>query len=228
VTELDSKALLLLMQLSSPALPVGGFSYSEGIESAVDAGLVVDESSASAWLCDQLNLSLSRGDLSVLAQALPAWRAFDKPRLQELNQWILSTRETSETRLQTEQMGKSLVEWIKNQEVVDKERLDFLITLPPTWPLSFALVLTPFAIETKACLLAYAFSWAENIVQACIKTVPLGQKSGQRILAILRLKIPYAVEYALGLSDNDRQTFTPGLAILCAAHETQYSRLFRS
>ncbi len=228
MTELDSQALLLLMQLSSPALPVGGFSYSEGIESAVDAGWIVDESSANAWICDQLNLSLSRGDLSLLAQAIPAWKDFDKPRLKNLNQWILSTRETSETRLQTEQMGRSLVEWIKNQDVVDKERIDFLVALPPTWPLSFALALAPFAIETKACLLAYAFSWAENIVQACIKTVPLGQKSGQRILATLRQQIPNAVEYALALSDNERQTFTPGLAILCATHETQYSRLFRS
>jgi urease accessory protein len=125
-------------------------------------------------------------------------------------------------------MGRSLVEWIKNQEVVDQDRLDFLLTLSPTWPISFALALAPLQIEPKECLLAYVFSWAENIVQACIKTVPLGQKSGQRILATLRQKIPEAVEYALTLSDNERQTFTPGLAILCANHETQYSRLFRS
>jgi urease accessory protein len=216
------------MQLSSPALPVGGFSYSEGIESAADAGWVRDETSANLWICDQLNLSLSRGDLSILAQALSAWREFDKARLVRLNNWILWTRESSETRLQVEQMGRSLAEWIKNQEVVDQERLDFLITLPPTWPLSFSLALAPFEVEAKDCLLAYAFSWAENIVQACIKTVPLGQKSGQRILASLREKIPQAVDNALALGDNERQTFTPGLAILCANHETQYSRLFRS
>jgi len=228
MTPLNSSGLLLLMQLSSPALPVGGFSYSEGIESAVDAGWIVDESSASEWICDQLKLSLSRGDLSVLAQAVPAWKTFDKKRLMELNDWVLSTRESSETRLQTEQMGRSLVEWIKNQELVEHDKLDFLIALSPTWPLSFALVIAPLDIGVKDCLLAYAFSWAENIVQASIKTVPLGQKSGQRILATLRQKIPEAVEYALALSDNDRQSFTPGLAILCANHETQYSRLFRS
>ncbi len=216
------------MQLSSPALPVGGFSYSEGIESAVDAGWIFNEQSANSWICDQLDLSLSRGDLYVVAQAVNAWRLFDKARISELNQWVLSTRESSETRLQTQQMGRSLVEWIKNQEVIDQDRLDFLASLPPTWPLSFALALAPFDIEAQVCLLAYAFSWAENMVQACIKTVPLGQKSGQRILATLRQKIPTAVEYALTLSDNDRQAFTPGLAILCANHETQYSRLFRS
>ena len=216
------------MQISSPALPVGGFSYSEGIESAVEAGWIEDETTANHWICDQLQLSLSRGDLSVLGQSVAAWRNFDKLRITELNNWILCTRESSETRLQTEQMGRSLVEWIKNQEVVDQDRLDFLLTLSPTWTISFALALAPLQIEPKECLLAYAFSWAENIVQACIKTVPLGQKSGQRILATLRQKIPEAVEYALTLSDNERQTFTPGLAILCANHETQYSRLFRS
>jgi len=216
------------MQLSSPALPVGGFSYSEGIESAVDAGWIVDEMSANTWVCDQLDLSLARGDLSIIAQAVQAWRIFDKDRLRDLNNWVLRTRESSETRLQTEQMGRSLLDWIKNQDVVDQERIDFLISQSPTWPLSFSLAVAPFEVDPEVCLLTYAFSWAENIVQACIKTVPLGQKSGQRILASLRRKIPQAVESALALSDEDRQTFTPGLAILCANHETQYSRLFRS
>ena len=228
VTKLSPNALLLLMQLSSPALPVGGFSYSEGIESAVDLGLITNEESAALWICDQLELSLARSDLSVLAQAIPAWQKFDIPRLKELNDWIIQTRESSETRLQTEQMGRSLSEWIKNQEVVDTQKLDALISLPPTWPLSFALAVSGLGAQLTDCLLAYAFSWSENMVQACIKSVPLGQKSGQRILAILRQKIPIAVQLALTLSDNDRQTFTPGLAILGSLHETQYSRLFRS
>ncbi len=228
MNSLDPAALLLLMQLSSPALPVGGFSYSEGIESAVDAGWISDEQTASAWICDQLELSLARSDLSVLGEAVKAWRIFDTPRLKSLNDWIIQTRESSEARLQTEQMGRSLVEWIKNQDVVDQLRLDALNALSPTWPLSFALVVSSLNVEITDCLLAYAFSWAENMVQASIKSVPLGQKSGQRILATLRQKIPEAVQYALALSDNDRQTFTPGLAILSSLHETQYSRLFRS
>jgi urease accessory protein len=224
----DPQALLLLMQLSSPALPVGGFSYSDGIESAVEAGLIYDESSAGKWICDQLELSLARADLSVVAQAVLAWKNSDFNTLVKLNSWILQTRETSESRLQTEQMGRSLIEWIKNQDIVDSDRLNFLMSLPTTWPLSFSLILSGMDIDIKDGLLAYAFSWAENLVQACIKSVPLGQKSGQRILALLRLKIPSAVQYAQSLSDNERQTFTPGLAILSAQHETQYSRLFRS
>lgn len=225
---LDPSELLLLMQLSSTSLPVGGFSYSEGVESAAEAGCIVDEASASAWLCDQLTLSLARADLSVASEALLAWRAFDKARLQELNQWVLMTRETSETRLQSEQMGRSLADWMKNQTRVQQAQLDFLLQLPPTWPLSFALVLASTAVEPQTALLTYAFSWAENMVQACIKAIPLGQKGGQRILATLREQIPSAVQCALALSDNDRQTFTLGLAILCAQHETQYSRIFRS
>jgi urease accessory protein len=216
------------MQLSSPALPVGGFSYSEGIESGVDLGLITDEASAASWICDQLELSLARSDLGVLAKAILAWQTLDVPRLKELNDWVIQTRESSETRLQTEQMGRSLSEWIKNQEVVDEAKLSVLISLPPTWPLSFALAVSGLKADITDCLLAYAFSWAENMVQASIKSVPLGQKSGQRILGILRQKIPIAVQHALTLSDNDLQTFTPGLAILGSLHETQYSRLFRS
>ena len=118
------------MQLSSPALPVGGFSYSEGIESGVDLGLITDEASAASWICDQLELSLARSDLGVLAKAILAWQTLDVPRLKELNDWVIQTRESSETRLQTEQMGRSLSEWIKNQEVVDEAKLSVLISCP--------------------------------------------------------------------------------------------------
>ncbi|MEX1165903.1 MAG: urease accessory UreF family protein, partial [Hydrogenophaga sp.] len=103
--------LLQLLWLASPALPVGGFSYSEGLEAAVDGGLVTDEASATAWLLDQLHLGLARSDLAVVAQAIPAWRSNDLARITELNDWVLLTRETQEFRLQVEQMGRSLHTW---------------------------------------------------------------------------------------------------------------------
>ena len=106
----SAASLLQILWLASPALPVGGFSYSEGLESAVDAGLVHDETSAAAWLADQLHLGLSRSDLAVVAQAIPAWRANDLARITTLNHWVLQTRETLEFRLQSEQMGRSLLE----------------------------------------------------------------------------------------------------------------------
>ena len=226
--ELSPTALMMLMQLASPALPVGGFSYSEGLEAAVEHGLVHDEASAQTWLIDQLLLVQARSDLAVLAQAMAAWAQPDVPRLQQLNDWLLQTRETHEMRLQTEQMGRSLVDWLRNQAQADAARLSICAALPPTWPLAFALALHTHQAPVRDGLLASAFGWAENMVQAALKSVPLGQRSGQRILAALSAAIPEAVAHAMGLVDDDRQAFAPRLAILSARHETQYSRLFRS
>ncbi|NML43535.1 urease accessory protein UreF [Ramlibacter sp. G-1-2-2] len=215
-TTLTDAALLRLTWLASPALPVGGFSYSEGLEAAVEAGLVRDEQSAGDWLVDQLHLALARGDLAVVAKV-----ASDPQRAGEMDAWVRQTRETSEFRLQSEQMGKSLGDWAKSLG-----RAGVPAATQPkntTYPVAYAIAAqgTPL----RATLLAYAFGWSENMMQAAIKSVPLGQSAGQRILARLADEIPQAVAHAL---QAEPQAFTPMLAILSARHETQYSRLFRS
>lgn len=223
--------LLHTLWLASPALPVGGFSYSEGLEAAIDAGLVGDETSAAHWLVNQLHLGLSRSDLAVLAQAIPAWQANDLDRIADLNAWVLTTRETHEFRLQTEQMGRSLQEWSRSLGVLGGgvlEQLQAARLQPPSYPVAMACAAAATGAPLVDSLAGYAFGWAENMVQAAIKTVPLGQSSGQRMLARLVLEIPAAVNHASSLADEDRQAFTPMLAILSARHETQYSRLFRS
>jgi urease accessory protein len=225
---LPAASLLQLIWLASPALPVGGFSYSEGLEAAVERAGLATESIASDWLSDQLQLSLARSDLAVIAQAIPAWRASDLQRVSQLNDWILQTRETSELRAQTEQMGRSLVEWLRNHDGVSAALVAACAQLPPTYPVAYALAASRTGAGVRDCLLAYAFGWAENMVQAALKSVPLGQSSGQRILARLSRKIPAAVEAAMALVDNERQAFSPMLAILSSQHEIQYSRLFRS
>jgi urease accessory protein len=221
-------SLLQLMWLASPALPIGGFSYSEGLEAAVDTARVTTESEAAAWLLDQLELNLARGDLAVLAQAIPAWRAADAGRIAALNTWVLQTRESSELRAQTEQMGRSLLEWLRNHTTATAPQIGLLAELQPTYPLAFALAASATGAPVRECLLAYTFGWAENMVQAAIKSVPLGQSAGQRILSALTAEIPAAIEHALLLQDSARQAFSPMLAILSAQHEVQYSRLFRS
>jgi urease accessory protein len=231
---LSPASLLHLLWLASPALPVGGFSYSEGLEAAIDAGLVGNETQAATWLVEQLHLTLARSDLAVIAQALRAWRRGDTPRVRALNSWLLQTRESAELRLQTEQMGRSLREWLRHLPGADAATLDFAATLEPTYPVMYALCAAgPGGAHAEHAgerdvLLAYAFGWAENMMQAALKTVPLGQTSGQRILARLAAEIPAAVEHALHLPDEDRQAYSPMLAILSSRHETQYSRLFRS
>jgi urease accessory protein len=220
------------MWLASPALPVGGFSYSEGLEAAVDAGLVADEAAAGEWLVDQLHLALARADLPACAQAMNAWSAPepDEQRLHGINTWVLATRETAEFRLQTEQMGRSLLTWLQHGEHADDARVTTCAAMMPTpsWPVGFALAAALTGASPREGLLAFAFGWAENMVQAAMKAVPLGQLAAQRMLGRLAADIPAAVEAALQLPDDARQAFTPMLAILSARHETQYSRLFRS
>lgn len=225
---MPASSLLQLIWLASPALPVGGFSYSEGLEAAVDCGEVTTEDMAARWLSDQLQLALTRGDLAVIAQAIPAWREGDLERIAELNAWVLQTRETSELRAQAEQMGRSLLEWLRNHEGASAAHIAACAQMQPTYPVAYALAASQTAAAVRDCLLAYAFGWAENMMQAAIKSVPLGQSAGQRILAQLSRDIPGAVETAMCLPDGERQAFSPMLAILSSQHETQYSRLFRS
>jgi urease accessory protein len=224
----STPALLQLIWLASPALPIGGFSYSEGLEAAIDHGFVHDELSAAAWLVDQLHLTQSRGDMAVLAEMIMAWQSRDDARLQTLSQWVHATRESAELRLQSEQMGRSMLEWLRNQDAIDADTVVLCNRWVPTYPLMFALALSRTGADIEQCLQAYAFGWAENMVQAAIKSVPLGQNSGQRILTKLAQHIGPAVSHALQVNDDTRQAFSPMLAILSAQHETQYSRLFRS
>ena len=225
----SAQALLQLMWLASPALPVGGFSYSEGLESAVEAGFVSGEAQACAWLLDQLHLGLARSELAVAAKAFNAWVQSDLATLQDLNGWVRGTRESAEMRQQSEQMGRSLLAWLRNRGV-DDSRVGLLASLEPApnWVIAFALAAAQTGSLRRDALLSLAFGWAENMVQAAIKCVPLGQASGQRMLAALVEVLPRAVDQAIALPDSARQAFTPMLAILSAQHETQYSRLFRS
>ena len=233
---LPAASLLQLIWLASPALPVGGFSYSEGLEAAILRAQAAPENIAIDstnnwlvdWLGDQLQITLARGDLAAIAQAIPAWRNGQLSRITELNDWLLQTRETSELRAQAEQMGRSLCNWLANDDATDAALLKHCEQLPPTHPVAFALAAAQTDAGVRDCLLPYAFGWAENMVQAAIKSVPLGQTAGQRILARLSQHIPTAVQSAMALPDNERQAFSPMLAILSAQHETQYSRLFRS
>jgi len=214
-------ALLRLIWLASPALPVGGFSYSEGLEAAVDAGLVHDEASAGNWLLDQLHLVLAQSDLPVVAQAVAAFRDGDLERVDELDQWVRRTRESSELRLQSDQMGRSLGDWALSVGQATQRSAH-------TYPVAFARVAASIEAPVHDILLAFGFGWSENMAQAAVRAVPLGQGAGQRIVQRLAEALTGAARHAIALPDGERQAFAPMLAILSSRHETQYSRLFRS
>ncbi|PZQ63552.1 MAG: urease accessory protein UreF [Variovorax paradoxus] len=222
---IEASSLLQLIWLASPALPVGGFSYSEGLEAAVEWAGVKDEATAADWLADQLHLALARGDLSVVASAIEAWSGGDMARVRTMNAWVLATRESAEFLLQTEQMGRSFLEWLKLHHDDAAAAFD---ALPATYPVAFAFAAARSGASVRDGCLAYAFGWAENMTAAAVKAVPLGQSAGQRMLARLAREMPAAVDAAMQLDDDRRQAFSPMLAVLSARHEAQYSRLFRS
>lgn len=219
---------LHLLWLASPALPVGAFSYSEGLESAIDANLVHDEATAATWLEDQLALTQTRAEMPAMAHAMAAWHAQDLPAVQAINDWLLCTRETSELRAQSIQMGQSLLAWMRNGTRAGDARLTTPWPDGVTWPVAYALAATQAQAEPADALMAYAFGWCENMVQAAIKAVPLGQLAAQRMLSRLSAHVPQAVAQALAIAPHQRQSFAPMLAILSARHETQYTRIFRS
>jgi len=221
--------LIELMRLASPALPVGGFSYSEALEAAVDCGRVSDADTARDWLLDQMHLSLARCDLPLVADAHDAWRRGDFEHVAALNRWATTVRETSELLQQAQQMGRSLADWLRRRAPGDAAIEQAAALKPaPAWPVVFALATARCGAPVRESLIAFALGWSESLVQAAIKAVPLGQSAGQRLLDALVAALPQAVDAAIVLPAEQRQAFAPMLAILSARHETQYSRLFRS
>lgn len=224
----DRLRLVRLLQLASPALPIGAYSYSQGLEYAVEDKTVHDAASAQVWIGDVLALVIASSEAAIVSRLLHAagvdWRAFA-----HWNAWFRASRETMELRAETEQMGRSLVTLCSDLDLLDAAAREALPALMPvTLPAAYALAASALDLEHDAALTAYIWSWLENQVLAAMKLVPLGQLAGQRMLMTLGERIPAAVERAATLADEAISTFAPGLALASARHETQYTRLFRS
>jgi urease accessory protein len=203
-------SLARLLQLASPTLPVGAYSYSHALEAAVEAGIVKDAASAEAWIGDVLSFSLGRFEAPVL------WRLMQGERL---NGFFLASRETAELRAETLQMGHSL------KKLVEALGLGVVPVEEPAYPTVYAFAVERMNLDRREALIAYLWSWLENQVIAAVKAVPLGQTAGQRMLLSLGSRLE---EIATQAKAAEPANFAPGLAILSARHETQYSRLFRS
>ncbi len=224
-----SLALVRLLQLASPCLPVGAFAYSQGLECAIDDGIVTNESNAGRWIGDLLTHSLGRFDAPVLAAMMNAWRCSDEVTLRRLEGEIVASRESAELRAESLQMGYSLRRLLDELDDFPTPVREQLHTYAQTsYPLVWSCAAAEWQVPVDAALSAYLWGFAENQVMAALKAVPLGQAAGQRILAALGTQIPAIVDNAMSLSDDDYSNFAPGFAIACCRHETQYSRLFRS
>ncbi|CAG2143232.1 Urease accessory protein UreF [Cupriavidus yeoncheonensis] len=226
------RQLISLLHLASPALPIGGFSYSQGLEGAIDCGYVRDADSAERWIRDNLLHVQAQCEAPLWLLLHRHWRTLDIDAVREWNGWFHATRETSELRLETEQMGWSLAKLVGQMEWGDKALRAHLATLSPTClPTAFAAACVALKVDEREGLAAYCFNWAENQVAAAIKAVPLGQVAGQHMLRRLHDAVLAAVDEAAqraAASPPQLSTFSPMLGLLSSRHETQYSRLFRS
>ncbi len=221
--------LARLLQLASPALPVGAYTYSQGLEWAVEAGTVKDEATALRWIADQLEWNLGRYEAPLLLRLLEAWTAGDTDAVLELDAEYLATRESAELRAETLQMGYSMKRLLHELGDFPPSLLDAVAVSPaPTLAYVWTCAAAAWQIPVQDALTAWLWSWAENQTMAALKAVPLGQAAGQRLLQEIGRRLPAVVERALTLADADYSNFAPGFAIACCNHETQYTRLFRS
>ena len=221
---MNAASLLHLLQFASPALPIGGYSYSQGLETAIDEGRVHDAITAHAWLVRYLDEVLAHWDAPLLWRLMNAFAARDAAAIAEWSACFLASRDTAELRAETVQMGYSLTKLIAELGVADTAVLGDEVTLPA----AYACAVDALDIPHEEALLAMLFAWAENQVLVCVKSVPLGQVAGQRILLSLQPELERAAATALTLDDDDLCNWAPGLSLLSMQHEVQYSRIYRS
>ena len=221
---MNAASLLHLLQFASPALPIGGYSYSQGLEAALEGGLVHDAASARAWMVRYLHEVMAQWDGPLLWRLLKAFEARDAAAVALWSECFLASRDTAELRAETVQMGYSLTRLIAELGVADVGVLGDEVSLPA----AFACAVDALDIPHEDALLAMLFSWLENQVLVCVKSVPLGQVAGQRLLLSLRAELERAAVTARTLPDDALSNWSPGLSMLSMRHEVQHGRLYRS
>ena len=226
ITHHDDTALLRLMQLVSPALPVGAYAYSQGMEYAVHAAWLRDEASVESWVLGLLQQLMSRVDVPVFARLYRAWIAEDEEALSHWNAYLRACRESRELQEEDRQIGRALARLLRDLNV--PEAAPWIEHPAAGFAVLFALAAARWHVPLRAAAQGYLWSWAENQVAAAIKLVPLGQTAGQRILSRACEAIPVAVSRGLELEEEQIGFVAQRLVVGSALHEHQYSRLFRS
>ncbi|MDG2616887.1 urease accessory protein UreF [Thermoleptolyngbya sichuanensis XZ-Cy5] len=232
---LGGERLLRLLQLASPALPVGAYSYSEGLETLVAQGQLSDVASLQHWIEQELAAGAMRLEAAVMARVYEAAIAPGFPALGYWNQWLSALREAEELRLQSWQMGRSLYRLLLDLDPsvaplleACGETSNAAENFAVNFAVVYAIAAAHWQIDSRAAILGYLHSWASNLVNAGVKLIPLGQTAGQRLLLSLAPAIARTTDAALVLPEDDFGACSWGQAIACMAHETLYTRLFRS
>ncbi|WP_081154261.1 urease accessory protein UreF [Cognaticolwellia beringensis] len=228
-TEINDLALLGLMQLISPALPIGAFAWSQGLESALELGWVRNEQDIGQWLEGVLDDGLSRCELPALARLQNCWAEGDNNGLAYWNDWLHANRETAELSDEDTRLGLALMRLLTSLDLQPQTKQGHaLLPEEPGYVTVFAWVAHQRLVPVRQSLLGFAWGWLENQLSVACKAMPLGHTAAQRLTEQLRPKLVDAVEAALALPDQQLGAILPGLALASAQHETQYSRLFRS
>lgn len=226
---MQSAALLHLLQLASPSLPIGAYSYSQGLEVAIESGAVKDEASARRWIVDHLHQVVAYFEAPLLWRLLKAFSADDLATVTHWTEVFIASRDTAEFRAETIQMGYSLAKLVADLNIAGPELLGLLQAQPEIpFPTALACGAVALQVPHEAVMLGSLFSWAENQVLVCVKSVPLGQVSGQRLLLSMRPELEQAARTSQQISDDEMSNWAPGLSLLSMQHEVQYSRLYRS
>lgn len=237
--------ILNLLQLASPALPVGAYSYSEGLERLVNDGIITNLIQLETWLIDNLKFGSIQMEVAIMVRAYLAIHQGDFTRLMYWQNWANATRDTAELRQQSLQMGRSLIKLFLNlstsstkplninQDLQSNiiEQIQQQIAIDNTfchWAIAYGIIATHWQIDIKTAILGYLHSWLTNLINAGVKLIPLGQTDGQRVLWSMQSTIYQTTQNILKLTDDDLVNCNWGLSLASMAHESQYTRLFRS
>jgi urease accessory protein len=224
---MNPSSLLSLLQLVSPTLPVGAYSYSEGLEYLIEKDIITDQKALENWLSQELKTGSIRLESAVLLRAYQASITQKIESLNQWNNWLSATRETLELRQQSWQMGKSLEKLLLDL-IPDSHLLFTQLDQPCNYAIAVGIGATYWQIEPSTILLAYLSSWANNLISAGVRLVPLGQTMGQRITLNLQPTLIQISQDILELTDENLYSCSWGLGLASMNHEVQYTRLFRS
>jgi urease accessory protein len=223
VTDLS---LLRLLQLVSPGLPIGMYSYSQGMERAVEDGWITSAEQAADWLHGLLQNGLGLVDAPILARLYDAWSENDMATVAHWSSILIACRETAELRAEDKQTGQALARLLVNLEIPEADA--WLKHPDATLATMFALAAVRWQVGKANAVAGYVWGWLENQVLCAVKLVPLGQVTGQRLLKNLAGELPALVDQALQLTDDEIGGSCFGWTLASSRHEMQYSRLFRS
>ncbi len=223
---MQTTSLLNLLHISSPALPIGAFAYSQGLEYTLEAGWCKNADDVEQWIKSVMINGLGGVDLPILKRLHQAWTKNDTEALRYWNSTLLAFRETKELYLEDIQVGDAFKQWHKSQSAEHVEKLELIDK--PTVACMYALNGVIKGLTVEECLIGFVWSWLENQITSASKAMPMGQTDGQNIIRHLIPEVEAVIASAMIVKDDDIGSGLVGLSMSSVLHENQYSRLFRS